>query len=169
MVSRRNAAPQLVMALFLTSAALVGCDASDGNGDDPEGGPDGAEIEDGWSISYSGPLSGEISGSVTVQGSIELSDRSTSIAGDSFGSDARMDATYSTPTDGPHTGQVFLLRFTMTLDDGTFCSQTVTATEGSFYANVLNDDDELYRLEFSGEVDCDGTLLDVTGDFTNVH
>ncbi len=109
-----------------------------------------------WAITYTGDLSGKISGSITA---VAGASSSTAIRG-------------ATPVLGGETfnGSVFLALgktgpatiapFSMTLADGTKCSPRA---ETRVRANVRNGERKTYHVEFEGALDCDGKAIKIEG------
>lgn len=110
-----------------------------------------------WAITYTGDLSGKISGSIAVAAGASSS---TAIRG-------------ATPVRGggeTFNGSVFLAMgktgpatiapFSMTLANGTRCSQ---GAETRVRANVRNGERKTYHVEFEGALDCDGKAIKIEG------
>jgi hypothetical protein len=137
----------VVLALMFI-AGTFGSDSADADAK-KKGGP-------AWEITYTGDLSGKISGSITA---VAGGGSSTAIRG-------------ATPVLGGETfnGSVFLAvgktgpatiaPFSMTLANGTKCSQ---GAETRVRANVRNGERKTYHIEFEGALGCDGKAIKIEG------
>ena len=111
----------------------------------------------GWSIKYTGDLSGEISGTAALVLRGGGSVKRATIAADSDGGQ-RFDGVLT--IDVEETGTATFLSFSMTLADGTTCTQ---AARTLLDANVTNGDPKEYAVDFEGAVDCDGDAIMIDG------
>lgn len=153
----------LGIAMLVVAATLGAC-----SGDTQENGSDSGRAVDSetpdWSISYSGDRSGEVSGTVTTMVEMTISTNDVSLAARSHDSDAGLSASYSYPSDDNPLGEKRMRSFSLTLEDGTSCSQDVR--EGHVItARVTHHGEDSYDADLSGALDCDGDEISVDGYF----
>lgn len=151
------------IAALAVAATLGACGADNQeNGGDSDGAV-GSDAPD-WSISYSGARSGEVSGTVTTMVEMTISTNEVSLAARSHDSDAGLSASYSYPSDDDPLGEKRMRSFSLTLEDGTSCSQDVR--EGRVItARVTDHGEDAYHANLSGSLDCDGEEITVDGYF----
>lgn len=151
------------IAALVVAATLGAC-----GGDTRENGGEGGRAlgSDGpdWSVSYSGDRSGEVSGTVTTMVEMTISTNDVSLAARSHDSDAGLSASYSYPSDDDPLGEKRMRSFSLTLEDGTSCSQDVR--KGLVItARVTHHGEDSYDADLSGSLDCDGDEISVDGYF----
>lgn len=156
--------PRMMLGIVvLVAAALGACSA-----DTQENGGDSARAvgSDGpdWSISYSGDRSGEVSGTVTTMVEMTISTNDVSLAARSHDSDAGLSASYSYPSDDDPLGEKRMRSFSLTLEDGTSCSQQ-PREDRVVTARVTHHGEDSYHADLSGSLDCDGDQITVDGYF----
>ncbi len=147
----------------LLTVLLAGCGDDDGDSGDGGATGDGGGDTSGWSVSLGGDLDTEIGGSVAAVQAQTTSMESVAWAGDDHDSDESLTATYQYPMGEPATGQKGFLTFTVTLADGSTCSQD--PPEVMVTADVSNADEGTYAATFAGALRCDGLEVDVEGWF----
>lgn len=127
---------------------------------------DGSSEPD-WAFTYSGALSGQVSGSVTVVRTMTTVGNVVTMAARSRSTDSRFSGTYQFPRDGDPLGEKSMLSFNLTLEDGTRCHQIVRSGE-LVTVRVIDGTQESYSAEFSGTIRCgEQDLVDMTGYFRN--
>lgn len=152
----RRAARDGIAVLLI--AALTAC------GETGAGEAD-AEPRAPWAFSYSGALSGEISGGVTVVRMLTTGMNRVTMTGRGHGTDARFTGSYQFPSDHEPLGEKRMLSFNLVLADGTRCQPRLDQDQAVF-ARVIDATEESYSAEFSGTIGCDnGSPIDVTGYF----
>jgi len=109
-----------------------------------------------WEITYTGDLSGKISGSIAVAAGASSS---TAIRGATHvrGGETFNGSVFLTMG---KTGPATIAPFSMTLADGTKCSQ---GAETRLRANVRNGERKTYHIEFEGALDCNGKAIKIEG------
>ena len=109
-----------------------------------------------WEITYTGALSGKISGSIAVAVGASSS---TAIRG---ATPARGGETFNGSVFLPmgETGPATIAPFSMTLANGTRCSQ---GAETRIRANVKNGERKTYHIEYEGALHCDGKAIKIEG------
>ena len=169
-VPRRFIEPGVAALLI---AALTACGGNGAGEADAESRPpssqdrpaSAASDESDWAFSYSGALSGEISGGVTVVHVVTTGMKRVTMTGRSAGSDARFTGSYQFPPDHDPLGQKRMLSFNLVLADGTRCQPRLGQDEAVF-ARVIDGTQQSYSAEFTGTISCDGGgPIDVTGHF----
>lgn len=149
----------LFLALSLPLSA-----ACSGDDDDDTGGATGDGGESGWSVSYMGDLTGEAGGSVAVVQTQTTSMESVSLAGEDHDSDESLVGTYQYARGDAATGSKTFLTLSLTLADGTTCSQD-PYDDVLVVANVSSAEEDTYAATFAGELLCDTDLVEVEGWF----
>lgn len=151
-------------AAALLVAALTACGGNGAGESEAEPRAPSSE-EPSWAFNYSGALSGEISGGVTVVRVITTGMNRVTMTARSFGNDARFTGSYQFPPDDDPRGEKRMLSFNLVLADGTRCQPRLDEDQAVF-ARVLDATEESYSAEFSGTIGCDnGSPIDVTGYF----
>ncbi len=133
--------------ILATTLLLPGCgDSESSGGESSEGGSQ-------WKVTYSGALSGEISGGIVVV-----------VAAGGFGSIAASgpeDSALQVGVDlaAGETGDSMLLPLSITLADGSSC----TLADQPVNSTVSNGETDSYALDFAGPLECDAGRIEVDG------
>jgi hypothetical protein len=162
-------------AVALLIAALTACGGDSAGEAEAESRPlsgqdppsSAGSSEPNWAFSYSGALSGEVSGGVTVVRAMTTAMNSVTITARSFGTDARFSGNYQFPRDDEPLGEKRMLSFNLVLADGTRCQPRLDQDQAVF-ARVIDGTQESYSAEFSGTISCgEQGAVDVTGHLRN--
>ena len=142
----------IVLAIFCAAC---------GGDDDPANNANNANNQNNtsdssWTLSYSGDLTGEITGDRVV---ITGTAMSTSMALTGRGIDALVSGTL--PIAEETTGEADFNVFSVTLEDGTECS---AVAETPVLGVVLSAESNNYEIEFTGDLTCStGDVISIDG------
>lgn len=120
-----------------------------------------------WAFSYSGALTGEISGGVTVVHVVTTGMNRVTMTARTPGSPAQFSGSYQFPPDHDPLGEKRMLSFNLVLADGTRCQMRAGQDE-VVHAQVIDGSQGSYHAEFSGTLSCgEEGPVNVTGHFRN--